>query len=146
MVQTELNSLGTPLTDFLKERPQLKTIKEKFIGFNTTNPSKNALVQNLQLAFEQGLIEILDDTKQLSELATYTAEYNAKTRNVSYNAPNGLKDDINIALMLSYDAYKNGIATGVYTLSMNKNKFGDKARKAERERFGKGRSINYIGK
>lgn len=146
VVQTELNSLGTPLTDFLKERPQLKTIKEKFIGFNTTNPSKNALVQNLQLAFEQGLIEILDDTKQLSELATYTAEYNAKTRNVSYNAPNGLKDDINIALMLSYDAYKNGIAAGVYTLSMNKNKFGDKARKAERERFGKGRSINYIGK
>lgn len=114
VIQTELNSLGTPLTDFLKERSQIKTINNKFIGFNTTNPSKNAIVQNLQLAFEQGLIEILDNEKQLNELATYTAEYNAKTRNVSYNAPNGLHDDINIALMLAYDAYKNGIITGVY--------------------------------
>lgn len=114
VVQTELNSLGTPLTDFLKERPQIKTIANKFLGFNTTNPSKNAIVQNLQIAFEQGIIEILDDEKQLSELATYTAEYNAKTRNVSYNAPNGLHDDICIAMMLAYDAFKNGMAVGVY--------------------------------
>lgn len=114
VVQTELNSLGNPLTDFLKNRSQIKTIANKFLGFNTTNPSKNAIVQNLQIAFEQGIIEILDDEKQLRELATYTAEYNAKTRNVSYNAPNGLHDDIPIAMMLAYDAFKNGMAVGVY--------------------------------
>ena len=114
VVQTELNSLGTPLTDFLKNRSQLKTIINKFVGFNTTNQSKNAIVQNLQIAFEQGLIEILEDEKQSRELATYTAEYNAKTRNVSYNAPNGLHDDICIAMMLAYDAYKNGKIMGVY--------------------------------
>ena len=118
VVQTELNSLGTPLTDFLKNRSQLSTIKDKFIGFNTTNQSKNAIVQNLQIAFEQGLIEILEDEKQSRELATYTAEYNAKTRNVSYNAPNGLHDDICIAMMLAYDAYKNGIITGNYNISI----------------------------
>lgn len=114
VVQTELNSLGTPLTDFLKNRPQIKTIINKFVGFNTSNSSKNAIVQNLQIAFEQGLIEILEDEKQSRELATYTAEYNAKTRNVSYNAPNGLHDDICIAMMLAYDAYKNGKIMGVY--------------------------------
>ena len=114
VVQTELNSLGTPLTDFLKNRPQLKTIINKFVGFNTTNQSKNAIVQNLQLAFEQKEIEILEDEKQSRELATYTAEYNAKTRNVSYNAPNGLHDDICIAMMLAYDAYKNGKIMGAY--------------------------------
>lgn len=118
VVQTELNSLGTPLTDFLKNRPQLKAIINKFVGFNTTNQSKNAIVQNLQIAFEQGLIEILEDEKQSRELATYTAEYNAKTRNVSYNAPNGLHDDICIAMMLAYDAYKNGIITGNYNISI----------------------------
>ena len=116
VIQTELNSLGTPLTDFLKNRPQIKTIINKFIGFNTSNSSKNAIVQNLQIAFEQGDIEILDNEKQLSELATYTAEYNAKTRNVSYNAPNGLHDDICIALMLAYDAYKNGKVIGAYII------------------------------
>lgn len=114
VVQTELNSLGTPLTDFLKNRSQIKTIINKFVGFNTTNQSKNAIVQNLQIAFEQGLIEILEDEKQSRELATYTAEYNAKTRNVSYNAPNGLHDDICIAMMLAYDAYKNGKIMGIY--------------------------------
>lgn len=114
VVQTELNSLGTPLTDFLKNRSQIKTIINKFVGFNTTNSSKNAIVQNLQLAFEQKEIEILEDEKQSRELATYTAEYNAKTRNVSYNAPNGLHDDICIAMMLAYDAYKNGKIMGVY--------------------------------
>lgn len=114
VVQTELNSLGTPLTDFLKNRPQLKTIINKFVGFNTTNSSKNAIVQNLQIAFEQKEIEILEDEKQSRELATYTAEYNAKTRNVSYNAPNGLHDDICIAMMLAYDAYKNGKIMGIY--------------------------------
>ena len=118
VVQTELNSLGTPLTDFLKNRPQLKTITNKFVGFNTTNQSKNAIVQNLQIAFEQGLIEILEDEKQSRELATYTAEYNAKTRNVSYNAPNGLHDDICIAMMLAYDAYKNGKIIGNYNISI----------------------------
>lgn len=114
VVQTELNSLGTPLTDFLKNRTQIKTIINKFVGFNTTNSSKNAIVQNLQIAFEQKEIEILEDEKQSRELATYTAEYNAKTRNVSYNAPNGLHDDICIAMMLAYDAYKNGKIMGVY--------------------------------
>ena len=118
VVQTELNSLGTPLTDFLKNRTQLKTIINKFVGFNTTNQSKNAIVQNLQIAFEQGLIEILEDEKQSRELATYTAEYNAKTRNVSYNAPNGLHDDICIAMMLAYDAYKNGKIIGNYNISV----------------------------
>lgn len=115
VVQTELNSLGTPLTDFLKQRSQLSSLN--FVGFTTTNSSKNALVTNLQLAFEKQEIGILDDEKQLAELGYYSAEFNTKTRNVSYNAPQGLHDDIVIALMLAYDAYKNGGATGVYNIS-----------------------------
>ena len=150
VIQTELNSLGTPLTDFLKDRPHLKTYQDRFVGFNTTNQSKNAIVQGLQLAFEQGLIEILDDQKQLNELATYTAEYNPKTRNVSYNAPNGLHDDINIALMLSYDAYKNGLSTGNYAVVSTVKKKetlgrgNEMMRSTGRRRVT--RSISYIGK
>lgn len=137
VVQTELNSLGTPLTDFLKEKPQLSTLKDKFIGFNTTNQSKNAIVQNLQIAFENNEINILDDAKQLNELATYTAEYNPKTRNVYYNAPQGLNDDICIALMLSYDAYKNGNVVGNYNISITKHTFG--------KNNNRNKGISYIG-
>lgn len=113
-IQPELNSLGTPMTDFLKNRSQIYA--NKIRGFDTTNKSKNNLVTQLQVAFEQGKIEILDDTKQLSELSVYTATVNMKTKNISYNAPQGLNDDICIALMLSYDAYKNGSTMGVYNV------------------------------
>ena len=94
------------------------TIKDKFIGFNTTNASKNALVQNLQIAFEQDRIKILGDDKQINELGYYSAEFNPKTRNVSYNAPSGLHDDLCIALMLSYDAFINGQIIGNYNISV----------------------------
>lgn len=137
VVQTELNSLGTPLTDFLKNKSQLSTLKDKFIGFNTTNQSKNSLVQNLQIAFEQKKISILDDEKQIRELGYYTAEYNPKTRNVYYNAPQGLNDDICIALMLSYDAYKNGNVVGNYNISITKHTFG--------KNNNRNKGISYIG-
>lgn len=113
-IRPELNSLGTPMTDMLKEKSQV--LANKIQGFNTTNSSKNDIVTQLQVAFEQDLIEILPDDKQLNELSTYSAEYNLKTKTITYNAPNGLNDDICIALMLSYDAYKSSTTVGVYHL------------------------------
>lgn len=114
VIQPELNSLGGVLTDNLKERLQGRARIE---GFNTTNQSKNELVMDLQTAFEQKTITILNDPKQIRELSFYTAEYNPKTKNVSYNAPLGLNDDLCIALMLAYNAYKNKKRCGGYAVS-----------------------------
>ena len=63
--------------------------------------------------YSEILNQLFDSTEEL-----VTAEYNAKTRNVSYNAPNGLHDDICIAMMLAYDAYKNGKIIGNYNISV----------------------------
>ena len=114
VIQPELNSLGGVLTDNLKERLQGRARIE---GFNTTNQSKNELVMDLQTAFEQKTITILNDPKQMRELSFYTADYNPKTKNVSYNAPLGLNDDLCIALMLAYNAYKNKKRCGGYAVS-----------------------------
>ena len=114
VIQPELNSLGGVLTDNLKERLQGRARIE---GFNTTNQSKNELVMDLQTAFEQKTITILNDPKQMRELSFYTAEYNPKTKNVSYNAPLGLNDDLCIAIMLAYNAYKNKKRCGGYAVS-----------------------------
>lgn len=114
VIQPELNSLGGVLTDNLKERLQGRARIE---GFNTTNQSKNELVMDLQTAFEQKTITILNDPKQMRELSFYTAEYNPKTKNVSYNAPLGLNDDLCIALMLAYNTYKNKKRCGGYAVS-----------------------------
>lgn len=116
VIGTELNSIGTPLTDFLKNKSQFSSIQHKFKGYTTTNQSKNEWVHNLQLAFEQKTISILNNQKQINELGYYTATVNPKTKTISYNAPIGLHDDTCIALMLSYNAYKENNVTGKYYL------------------------------
>lgn len=115
VIEPELNSIGDPYTDLLKQRvsPQMKS---KVYGFTTTNQSKNDIVAQLQVAFEQNDIEILDDERQLLELGSYAMEYNPKTHTVTYNAPNGLHDDIPMALMFAWDAYHKRTMRGVYSI------------------------------
>lgn len=115
VIQPELNSIGTPYTDMLKQSvsPQLAS---KVQGFNTTNQSKNDIVSQLQVAFEKRDIEILDDERQLMELGSYSMEYNPKTHTVTYNAPNGLHDDIPMALMFAWDAYHKRTLRGAYSI------------------------------
>lgn len=117
-IGSELNSIGTPYTDLLKNRSQI--LAQKVIGINTSNTSKNALVVNMQTALENNEVTLLNDEKLKREFGYFTATYNPKTRNVSYAAPNGLHDDIVMATLFAYDAYKNGLTTGMYTLSFPK--------------------------
>jgi thymidine kinase len=118
-ITPETNSIGKPFTDLLTERlPQ--TQRHKVQGFTTSNTSKGELVSDLQVAFQEGNISILDDEKQLRQLSVYSAEYNPKTKVVTYNAPRGLHDDRVMALMLSYRGYKNKQTTGYYCLGNSK--------------------------
>ena len=118
-ITPETNSIGKPFTDLLTERlPQNQ--RHKVQGFTTSNTSKGELVSDLQVAFQQGNITILDEEKQLRQLSVYSAEYNPKTKNVTYNAPRGLHDDRVMALMLSYRGYKNKQTTGYYCLGNSK--------------------------
>lgn len=141
-INSESNSLGTPYSDLLKNKSQI--IAQKINLFNTSNTSKNAAVVNMQTALENNEVSLLNDEKQLRQFGYFTATFNPKTRNVSYNAPQGLHDDCVMATLLAYDAFKNGNVVGQYTYSISKHKFGDSAKKREATRFGK--SISYVGK
>ena len=116
VIQPELNSIGEPFTDMLKQK-LTNILRGKVQGFNTTNKSKNDLVAQLQVAFEQREIEILDNERQSLELGSYSADYNPKTHTITYNAPNGLHDDMCIALMLAWDAYHKRTLRGNYCIS-----------------------------
>lgn len=107
----ECNSLGKPLTELLRSRIGKAGLVQDWI---TTNESKARLVSQLQVAFEQKQITLIDDEKQTAELSMYEASYNMKTGNVSYNAPNGGNDDIVISLMLSLECKRMKDTTGVY--------------------------------
>lgn len=141
-INSESNSLGTPYSDLLKNKSQI--LAQKVNLFNTSNTSKNAAVLNMQTALEKNDVTLLDDDKQTRQFGYFTATFNPKTRNVSYAAPQGLNDDCVMASLLAYDALKNCNIIGQYTISIEKHKFGDSARKKQSTRFGK--SISYIGK
>ena len=108
----ECNSLGKPLTELLRSRIGKTGLVQDWI---TTNDSKARLVSQLQVAFEQKQITLMDDEKQTAELSMYEASYNMKTGNVSYNAPNGGNDDICIGLMLALESKITAMKTGQYS-------------------------------
>lgn len=108
VIWAEVNGLGKPYCDLLKSRGIRVT------EWTTSNKSKNELVAHLQTAFEQQNISILGDERQIDELGYYEADYNPKTRVVTYNAPRGLNDDTVMSLMISWEAYLSGNRVGRY--------------------------------
>ena len=108
----ESNSLGRPLTELLRTKINKSGLVD---DWTTTNQSKARLVSQLQVAFEQQKITLLNDDKQTAELSMYEATYNMKTGNISYNAPVGGHDDICIALMLAWECKQNIMKTGQYS-------------------------------
>jgi len=113
LIVPELNSIGTPYTDLVMQRyPTLS-----FEGFHTLNNTKAELVTALQTAFEKHTIQILEDEGQAVELGAYSAEYNPKTHNTYYNAPQGLHDDKVMALCFAWYAYQNAGGSGKYNVS-----------------------------
>ena len=117
VISCELNSIGTPYTDLIKEKSQL--LADKVMGFQTSNTSKNAIVLNMQTALENKNVTLLPDDKEIRQFGFFTATYNPKTRNVSYAAPQGLNDDLVMATLIAYDAYKNGTEIGNYNIGFS---------------------------
>ena len=112
VISCELNSIGTPYTDLIKERSQI--LEDKVQGFQTSNTSKNAIVLNMQTALEKETVTLLPDDKEIRQFGFFSATYNPKTRNVSYAAPQGLNDDTVMATLIAYNAYREGTTVGSY--------------------------------
>lgn len=112
LVLCESNSIGTPMTELLMAKNKHLNIQTA----TTTNQSKADMVSMLQVAFENETISILNEPQQLNEIGSYECTFNPKTKNVTYNAPQGLHDDAVISLMLSLKAYNQGNKKGTYII------------------------------
>ena len=75
--------------------------------FDTTPSSKPDLIQQLQIAFEHGRIEIADDPVLLDELRAYSMTRTATGRPV-YAAASGAHDDCVMALAIALEASRRG--------------------------------------
>lgn len=112
LIVAECNGVGRPLVDNLRLAIDSKVRVE---DFTTTNSEKIRLINQLQVAFEQRQITILDDDKQTNELSIYEAKVK-ENGTVTYNAPTGCNDDTVIALMLALEAKRMKGKKGVYTI------------------------------
>jgi len=96
-IVAEVNSMGGPVVE------QLQQDGLPVAAFLTTAQSKSAIVQQLALAFERGAIAIPDDPVLVGELQAFEGKPLASgfTR---YSAPEGLHDDLVMALAIGWSA------------------------------------------
>jgi phage terminase large subunit-like protein len=93
----ESNSIGRPVIDELVRRGLT------IIPFVTTSATKQAIIQALQSAFENGQIRVLNDTVLIGELLSFESKRNA-SGSFSYSAPDGMHDDTVMSLAIAWNA------------------------------------------
>ena len=93
----EANSVGRPVIDELVSRGLA------IVPFTTTSATKQAIIQSLQAAFENGAIRVLDDSVLVGELLSFESKRNA-SGSFSYSAPDGMHDDTVMSLAFAWNA------------------------------------------
>jgi len=91
----EANSMGQPNIEALQSMGCYVT------AFTTTNATKAHIIQGLELAFERGQIELLNNEYQITELMAYQSE-KLPSGLIRYGSPEGLHDDTVMALALAW--------------------------------------------
>ena len=91
----ESNSIGRPVIDELVARGL------NIVPFTTTSATKQAIIQNLQAAFENGQILVLNDQILVGELLSFESKRNA-SGGFSYSAPAGMHDDCVLSLAIAW--------------------------------------------
>ena len=99
-ILAEENAMGKPNND------ELRRMGLPVRDWTTTNAGKAEIVEELAAGFEQGNIKIPNDPLLIAELQAFTAERlpGGSTR---YSAPEGMHDDMVMALALAWRAGSN---------------------------------------
>ncbi len=102
-VQVEANSIGTTYHSLLVNALRAKGWTGEVVLFNTTNDSKNEIIERLQVMIQNEEVRLFNDPELVSELSTYEQQRTPSGR-ITYNAENGYHDDIVMALAIALDA------------------------------------------
>lgn len=99
----EKNSIGKIYFDVMCE--EFDSYDITITTFVTTNNSKNKIINELVLDFEQNKIEIPNDKKLINELSFFESSI-TKNNNVTFNAKIGQHDDLVISLAIGNNFIK----------------------------------------
>lgn len=94
-IVAERNSIGEPLMD------RMVRLGMPIQPFTTTNASKAAVIDGLALGLERQELRILNDAQLIAELQSYEME-RLPSGLMRYQAPEGMHDDIVMALALAW--------------------------------------------
>jgi phage terminase large subunit-like protein len=98
----ESNSIGRPVIDELVSRGL------NIVPFTTTSATKQVIIQNLQSAFENGQIRVLNDAVLIGELLSFESKRNA-SGGFSYSAPDGMHDDCVMSLAIAWSGMQERV-------------------------------------
>ena len=96
----ESNSIGQGVIDHLQGRGM------NVRSFTTTNATKDAIIKQLQGAFEHDEIKIINDPILIGELLSFEAK-RSPSGSFQYSAPAGMHDDCVMSLAIAWDAISN---------------------------------------
>jgi len=100
----ESNSIGRPVIDELVARGL------NIVPFTTTSATKQSIIQNLQSAFENGQIRVLNEPVLVGELLSFEAKRNA-SGSFAYSAPDGMHDDCVMSLAIAWSGMQERVTT-----------------------------------
>lgn len=101
-VQVETNSIGQVFYGLLDKRIKAEKLPVMVLKFNTSNESKERLVNNMQVAIQNHSVSILKDSWLMLQLTMYQMKL-SPTGKKTYNAASGYHDDCIIAMLLAFD-------------------------------------------
>ena len=110
----EVNGIGDPIFE------QIKKQWPNTHPFTTSARSKNEIIEGLILDMNESTIRIPHEDVfpyLVSELETFTYEYNPKTRAIKYGHPNGLHDDTVMSLAIANYNRKQNKSYGQYAVT-----------------------------
>jgi len=105
---------GTQDAIYEQIRNKINYNKNSIQPFVTTSKSKQNIIENLIVDFEQKDVGILGLDFQINELEVFTYEYNVKTRAIKYSAPVGLHDDYVMSKAICGEARRSMKSSGKY--------------------------------
>jgi len=111
---TLVESNGAQDAIFEQIRNKVAYNKNSIQPFVTTSKSKQNIVEDLIVKFENKDIGIIGHDWQVNELEVFTYEYNLKTRAIKYSAPVGLHDDYVMSRAITNHALKTMQSSGKY--------------------------------
>jgi hypothetical protein len=78
------------------------------VPFTKTSATKQGIIQNLQAAFQNGQILVLDEPVLIGELLSFESKRNA-SGGFSYSAPDGMHDDCVMSLAIAWNATREQV-------------------------------------